>query len=317
MKLMKFVGFAILLLWMQSAVAVKEGVFSWTAENMAAYRAISSLHPDEKIRCPDNLAIKLVSQEFWRNSYMRPNDYRWTRDLIDRNAERFSVYFYANARTHHFDKQLVQALSDGTNQVVILGAGLDSRAYRFHGQFPNAVFFEADVPWGIAEKKERVAKLLGENPSHVKYVGVDFNIQTLDNTLPQHGYDVNKKTIFLLEGITMYVNEQGIRATFQFMKKAATGSTVVYDYILEEVVKGDVSHLYGAITAIVKVKEMYEPFVTGWSKEGSAKFLQDFGYALVEDVDHEELTKRYLIGKDGRPDGRMMNWHRIITAKIQ
>ena len=96
-----------------------DGRVSTTAESVCALRAVAAKHPDAKVRNPDYLAEKFVSTEFWRSS-----PYRNDPDRARHNPN----YFWVNARTHHLDALLVEALSAGVTQVVNLGAGFDSRA---------------------------------------------------------------------------------------------------------------------------------------------------------------------------------------------
>jgi hypothetical protein len=106
------------------------GRVSTTAEAVCVLRAIAAKHPDSKIRNPDYLAEKLVSAEFWRTSPFR--------DDPDR-ARHNPNYFWVNARTHHMDALLVEALARGATQVVNLGAGLDSRPAGVRAGLPDSL----------------------------------------------------------------------------------------------------------------------------------------------------------------------------------
>ena len=172
------------------------GRVSTTAESVCALRAIAAKHPDPKIRNPDYLAEKLVSAEFWRTSPLR--------DDPDR-ARHNPNYFWVNARTHHMDALLVEALSTGTTQVVNLGAGFDSRAYRFRERFPRVRFFELDLPAMIAAKRERVVKIFGAVPDRVVLVPTDFTTRALDEVLRDAGYARTQRTFFIWEGVTNYL----------------------------------------------------------------------------------------------------------------
>src|SRR5262245_6118184 len=140
------------------------GRVSTTAESVCVLRAIAAKHPDPKVRNPDYLAEKFVSPEFWRTSPFR--------DDPDR-ARHNPNYFWINARTHHMDALLVDALSAGVTQVVNLGAGFDSRAYRFRDRFSQVRFFELDLPAMIAAKRARVVQMLGGVPGRVVVAPAD------------------------------------------------------------------------------------------------------------------------------------------------
>ena len=142
---------AIVIFMAVNAYAVNQDEPSWTAESVLALRAIAAMDPDAKIRNPDYLAIKLVKPEFWYyTGYSK--DFSISKKFIE--AFQIGTYYYVNARTKHIDKTLSDLALMGLKQVVNLGAGYDSRAYRFHEQLKGVQFFELDLPETIAEKKK-------------------------------------------------------------------------------------------------------------------------------------------------------------------
>src|SRR5499433_3725842 len=238
------------------------GRVSTTAESVCVLRAIAAKHPDPKIRNPDYLAEKFVSAEFWRTSPFRTDPER---------ARHNPSYFWVNARTHHMDALLVEALSQGVTQVVNLGAGFDSRAYRFRERFPQVRFFELDLPATSAAKRERVIKIFGAVPDRVVLVPTDFTARPLDAVLRDAGYGRTQRTFFVWEGVTPYLPEAANRSTLQFIRSgSASGSSVVYDYILEGALRPDGGGIYGARTTAAYVASVGEPFLTGWSPSQAA-----------------------------------------------
>jgi methyltransferase (TIGR00027 family) len=231
---------ALLLAFAPPALPVPPGAVSKTAESTCEFRAIAAQHPDPRLRNADRFAAKLCGP------VLLPREYPAARDVIDTDPEAYSGYFYVNARTRYIDRQLERAARRGIEQVVILGAGFDSRAYRFHGRYPKVAFFEVDLPAMVQTKAQAMARLLGTVPGYVRYVGVDFDRQALGEELPRAGFVAGKRTLFILEGVTMYVGETGIGATFDFMvRHSPPGSLVVFDYILRRVAQGDYSGLSG------------------------------------------------------------------------
>ena len=237
---------------------------------------------------------------------------------MDRNPEANAGYFFVNARTRYIDEALVQSITEGATQVVVLGAGYDSRAYRFHDANPKVVFFEVDLPATLRAKQEALERAFGSVPGHVRFAPIDFDRQTLDAVLASVGYDRGAKTFFILEGVAMYVSLEGVAATLNFMSThSAPGSRAVYDYILRRVVDGDSAGLYGAGPQASGAARVGEPFVSGWTPQEAAVFATRQGLVLIEDVGPEELTKRYLIGSDGKPDGKINEYQRIILARVR
>jgi methyltransferase (TIGR00027 family) len=296
----------------QPAVAVRPGEVSSTAEAVCAYRAIAGQHPDPKLRNPDDLAAKLC-----RSRMPLPRDYVGARSYIDNSGEAYAPYFFVNARTHYIDAALRRAAGEGATQAVVLGAGFDSRAYRFRDSFPQLRFFEVDLPATIEAKKARLAEMYGALPDYVRYAPIDFNIQKLEDVLLGQGYDPAQKTFFILEGVVMYVNDAGNDATFRFIRnRSASGSRVVYDYVLRKVVEGRYEGLYAAGSVAIGVAVVGEPYVSGWTPRQAAAFAKRHRLQLVEDIGAEELTRRHLLGSDGQPDGRIIDWGRIIEARV-
>ena len=295
------------------AAAVLPGAVSSTAAAVCDFRAVGALHPDPKLRNQDRLAEKLCPV-----STVLPRDYPLARLALDRDPEGLSGYFFVNARTLHIDAQLVAAAREGIQQVVVLGAGFDSRAYRFHKAYPKLVFFEVDLPAMVAAKKEAIARLFKSLPRHVHYAAIDFNTQTLDAVLAAAGYDSRARSLFIIEGVVMYVDMAGDSATFDFIgRNSAPGSRVVYDYVLRRVVEGDYAGLYGAERLAQGVAMMGEPFVSGWTPDEAAAFASSHGMDVIDDLGDAELTRRYLTNSRGQPDGRMPDWQRIIDARVR
>jgi methyltransferase (TIGR00027 family) len=310
MQLARIAFFAVLLA-ATPAKAVRPGEVSSTAEATCGYRALAAQHPDAKLRNPDYLAGKLCR---WRSALSR--DYALARSSLDQ-GETYSSFFFVNARTHYIDAALKKAAAGGVTQVVVLGAGFDSRGYRFRSSHPQLQFYEVDLPATIEAKKARLREALGALPDYVRYAPIDFNAQKLEDVLPPLGYDRKQKTFFLLEGVVMYVVEPGNVATFDFIRaNSAPGSVVVYDYVLKRVIHGDTKGLYAAAYTAYAVERAGEPYVFGWTPPEAAAWAKQRGMRVVEDVDHKELGRRHLTGSNGKLDGRLTDWQRIIEARV-
>lgn len=298
--------------FLQAAHAVRPGEVSTTAEAVCGYRALAAQHPDPKLRNPDHLAAKLCR---WRSPL--PRDYAAARPAIDQ-GETYSSFFYVNARTHYIDAALMKAAANGATQAVILGAGFDSRAYRFRDSYPQLRFFEVDLPATIEAKKARIAEALGGLPDYVRYAPIDFNTQRLEDVLLPLGYDPKQRSFFLLEGVVMFVVEPGNAATFDFIRKnSARGSVVVYDYVLKQVILGDTKKLYAATYLAYSVERVGEPYIFGWTPAEATAWAKKRGFEVIEDVEHKELTRRHLTGTNGKPDGRMLDWLRLVEARVR
>lgn len=121
-------------------------------------------------------------------------------------------------RKRYIDEKLIESTNQ-VNAVVNLGAGFDTRAYRLPA-LSNMPVWEVDQPENIKSKQNRLYKLFGAVPSHVRLVPIDFDRDELGSVLASYGYSEDMRTFFIWEAVTQYLTETGIRATFDFLAKA-------------------------------------------------------------------------------------------------
>ena len=141
---------------------------------------------------------------------------------------RENVFTVVSSRTIHFD-QLIRKSSDQVEQFVIMGAGYDTRAYGF---IPNKKikFFELDQP-NTQRLKIASLKKAGIDARHVTFVEVDFSAEKWYEKLEHAGYNPDRKSIFLWEGVTLYLSEADVRKTINEIRDhAASGSVLITDF---------------------------------------------------------------------------------------
>lgn len=290
---------------------MKASKSSKTAAQMALSRAIESRRPEAERICFDPWAERFLDPAYRMLLVGRPLRAGVVK-LID--ALFPGHHGYVLVRTRYIDELLGQALTEGAQQVVLLGAGFDSRPYRFADRLAGAAVFEVDHPATSAMKRAKVQRLLGAAPDHVTYVPVDFDRDALDASLERSGYRRDRQTTFIWEGTTPYLSAEGVDATLRFIAtKGAPGSTVVFDYILASVLDAS-SASPDARREYEKMKRTDEPFVFGIAPEHIETFLSERGYSHVVDVGSEELSARFV-----RPTGRAVTikpWWRIAHAKL-
>ena len=301
-------------LFSPAAWAVDSGMLSITAEGTTAARAIFAQHPDPKVRNGDYLAIKLVAPEYWHYTLMKPD---FKTGVMVTKMFRFDTNYYVNARTKHMDHLLEQAVKEGAVQVVNLGAGYDSRAYRYRESMPNARFFEIDLPAMIKEKKRRIKEVLGQVPDDVAYVPIDFNTQTIPGELKKAGYDPGKKTFFIWEGVTYYISGDAVDGTLRFIAtQSAPGSSVVFDYMPSGVIEGDFKTYPDIRMLSFWVAYRGEPFIFGIPEGQSASYVNQRGLKVVSDLKPKDLEAKYLTRSDGSLDGPCTSAFRIMHAAV-
>jgi methyltransferase (TIGR00027 family) len=296
------------------AQSVEPGSLSITAEGVLATRAIFNRHPDEKVRNNDHMAMAMVHPDYWHYSLLT-DDFDGYMKIV--KTFRITTSHYVNARTKHIDVILTQAAADGISQVVNLGAGYDCRPYRFRQAMPEVKFYEIELPEMIIEKKRRLEIVLGEVPDYVAYVPIDFNTQTIPGELKKAGYNPNLKTLFIWEGVTMYISAEAVESTLNFISsQSAPGSSVVFDYMPLAVIQGDFSKYKDVRSLTFWVKHKGEPFVFGIAEGKCASFVKQHGLNVLSDIGPKEMEARYLMRSDGKLDGPCSSGFRIMHASV-
>lgn len=304
----------VLSLFAVTALAVEEGKLSVTAEGVTASRAVFHMHPDEKIRNGDYIAKQMVHPDYWHYS-LYSKDFALAMEVI--RTFRQTICYYVNARTKHMDEILEAAGKNGIKQMVNLGAGYNSRAYRYHKTMPAVRFFEIELPWMVIEKKRRVKDILGEVPDYVTYVPIDFNTQNIPDELAKAGYDPSLKTLFIWEGVTYYISEEAVEATLEFIRdQSAPGSSVVFDYMSRGAIQGNWKKYPDTRRLSFWVKYRGEPFVFGIPEEEEIEWVEERGLKVISDLDREALEERYLMMSNGKLIGQSTSSFRIMYAVV-
>jgi len=229
---------------------------------------------------------------------------RWgpARRLMIRGSEFTGPGLWANiaCRKHFIDDKLKESLSDikDIDAVVILGAGLDTRAYRLTRQVRMPVF-EVDLPVNIAMKAKTVRRVLGELPLSVRLAPLDFEHDDLLTSLAEHGYRTDYRAFFVCEGVTQYLTEDGVRRTLEGLRAAAPGSRLVFTYVRRAFIDG--TDRYGTRTLYRNTRQRHQLWQFGLEPDEVAGFIGDYGWRLVEQAGPEEFVQRYV-----EPTGRKL-----------
>jgi methyltransferase (TIGR00027 family) len=296
-----------------TALAVETGQLSITAEGVTAARAIFNLHPDENVRNDDYLAMPLVHPDYWHYSLLSET---FDDSMLVTQVYRIHTNYYVNARTKHMDAIVKETVAHGVVQVVNLGAGYDSRAYRFRKTMPQVKFFEIELPAMVAEKKRRLKLLFGEVPDYVAFVPIDFNTQTIAGELEKAGFNPNLKTLFIWEGVTYYISSEAVENTIQFIASSAPGSSVVLDYMPQGVIDKDFDNYPDMRYLSFWVKYKGEPFVFGIKEGHYTSYFEQRGLNVLSDMGPKEMETRYLTQSDGKLVGPCASGFRIMHASV-
>jgi methyltransferase (TIGR00027 family) len=280
---------------------------SLTAIGIAIARAIESARPEGQRICYDPFARRFISSAFYYSSKF----------LVDTGYSEFrgpGVIGYLVARARCIDDFLQSCLEEGLEQLVILGAGYDSRAYRFPALQSGIRVFEVDHPASQMTKKQKVTQIFGSLPRYVTYVPIDFEVEALDK-LFSCGYRRDLKTLFIWEGVTMYLQPAAIDSTLAFIaRNSPPGSAVIFDYIFTSLLDGTVRH--GEVSGMRRYRFFTgEGLVFGIPEGQVGVFLEQRGFTQVEDRDSQALHAAYFSGPN--QSRRVAGGYGIASARVK
>ncbi len=270
-----------------------------TALGPMTLAAIEQHEPPERRLVDDDMAaLFLPTRMRWLVSVLqRPLLRRLFISAIQRPGP--GLWASLAGRKRFIAEQLDGALTDphnGIDAVVILGAGLDTLAYRLtrRTRIPT---FEVDLPVSIARKATTVRRVLGTLPLSVRLVALDFERDDLLTALAEHGYQTDWRTFFICEGVTQYLTDGAVRRTLEGLRAAAPGSRLVFTYVRRDFIDG--TNLYGAPRLYRRVRQRRQLWRFGLNPDQVGGFLEEYGWRLIEQAGPEDMVQRYV-----KPAGR-------------
>jgi methyltransferase (TIGR00027 family) len=194
-------------------------------------------------------------------------------------------------RARYFDDYAVQCIDDGYSQVVLLGAGYDSRYLRL-SEFCNINVFELDLLSTQTIKKALTRRLLGGLPPNVRYVTIDFSKDNIIETLIKAGFQSHRRTLFIWEGVTLFLNQDIIAKTLGRLAELGPHHRVVFDFIPQELVDDETDYL-GNRRLLNLCASIKEPLTFGSRPEIMEGLLSHLGFGQIKIVGLPEAYKRY------------------------
>ncbi len=266
---------------------MKQDQSSQSAMGVALFRAIESTKPEDRRICYDPFA----------RAFIPTVSYILVKLIVDSGLyERMGpgAVGFIVVRERYIDDYLKSTLAEGLDQVVLLGAGLDTRAYRIPGIEKTRVF-EIDYPATQQTKQNGLKKVINPLPEYVTFVPMDFNTQSLEERLPGSGYDEQAKTLFIWQGVTYFLEAKGVDSTLAFIANhSGPGSAVIFDYMYNEIFQ-DPNNSYGK--ALKRASRMSgEEYMFGIDRGQEEAFLTQRGFQNVHNMTLEELKARYFTG---------------------
>jgi methyltransferase (TIGR00027 family) len=201
-------------------------------------------------------------------------------------------------RTRVLDDAWHDARARGTRQLVLLGAGLDGRAFRLD-DIGDSTVFEVDHPSTQRLKRKRARRLTSRAQRHL-YVPVDFERDKLVDALAASGHRTDAPTFWIWEGVTAYLTRQAQRATVEAIaERSAPGSRLAMTYVEPAESHQDTRSI---VRVAMVVRVFGEPFLGLMTRAEAAELLMRSGFRLLEDSGAPEWRRRYSDNPNPRPD---------------
>ncbi|MDM8529250.1 SAM-dependent methyltransferase [Anaerolineales bacterium HSG24] len=223
---------------------------------------------------------------------------------------------YMIARTAYFDSLFVNALNSKTAQIVLLGAGYDSRAYRFAKSNLGTTVFELDIAPTQDKKMECLRKARISIPKHVTFVPIDFNKEPLKDALEKAGYKSHQKTLFIWEGVSYYLDAKSVDSTLEFVSHASHHeSAIAFDYTIS-ISEENIDEYYGVKDFAKTMAERHENEELMFSiDEGETElFLEQRGLRMINHLDNQEIEGTFLLDENGSLIGQITGHFRFVMA---
>lgn len=187
-------------------------------------------------------------------------------------------------------------------QLVILGAGLDGRAWRMP-ELADTIVFEVDHPDSQRRKRERAASLK-PTARDLRFVPVDFTRDRLGDALAAAGHDPTRPTTWVWEGVVMYLERSDIEATLRVVQaRSVQGSHLLILYTSPSLIRK---------VAGLALRVIGEPFRSAFSAEQMRALLADFGFSVAHDDDLAQIATRLAADPS-----RLFKDIRLVSAKLR
>ena len=285
---------------------------SITAEYMALFRALESLRPSSSRLFFDSAAnLFLTGGRKWlARLACLPAGRHLAEWLLDRAAP--GARAAGIARTKWIDDQATTVLKIAP-QLVLLGAGFDMRALRLP-EATRAFTFELDHPQTSSAKQAVLKSAPLKLPERVRFIGVDFNLQSIGEVLSSAGFEPSRPACWIWEGVTNYLTGDAVDGALrQIAEISYPGSILLFTYVARAVLDNP-GRYYGALRLTSRLKSYGEPWTFGLDPLEVKSYLAARGFELLDDVNVAEVWQhagRAEFGTQG------YEFYRIASARVR
>ncbi len=290
---------------------MKPNTPSRTAQYMALFRAVETTGAEATRLFTDKLAFHFLDTGL--QAAVKFASLPFVGGLIPWyiNQKGIGAISSGIARTKYIDDLLVAAVNAGTKQVIVLGAGFDTRAIRLNLS-ARVAFIEIDHP-DTSKYKQRVLKTqLGKLPDNIAFEQADFNRQSIEEIAEQAKINFSAPTTVIWEGVTNYLTPAAIESTFAFTRKFSKPFSIIFTYIDKAVLENPAS-FEGTECIFANLQKNEEKWTFGFNPDEIAAFLYKYGLTLKEDLNAAEYRSRYM--PERKAFSRGYEFYRVVFAE--
>jgi methyltransferase (TIGR00027 family) len=262
------------------------GTPSVTALRVARQRAAHQLY-DEPTVFDDPLALAILGREEAEAIRTDPEHYL--------DPASYGLRSAVVARSRYAEDELLAAIDRGVGQLVILGAGLDTFAYRQEVPVGTTIV-EVDHPASQAWKREQLQSALIAVPDTVTFAALDLAEMDLEEGLRATDLDFEQPMFVSWLGVSFYLNEHAVRETLGFVGSLAPGSGVVFDY-LEPAENYSQAQRPGLSAFRDDASSAGEPWVSFFEPGDMAEIIDQAGFGKFSDEDSDAIAAHYFAGR--------------------
>jgi methyltransferase (TIGR00027 family) len=262
---------------------------SQTAFGVAALRAVHQLLDNEPKILDDPVVLKILDADILDEIRSEPEQFRSMRQRTFRS--------HILVRSRYAEDRLEQAVSNGVSQLVVLGAGLDTFAYRQPAWATGIRIYEVDHPASQKEKRKRLEDAGIAIPDNLEYVPMDFEKDSLAESLSKSSIQLDQPVFFSWLGVMVYLTQEAIDTILRFVVSLPRQTEIVFTFSSGNATK-DRPHKVSSMET--RAAMLGEPWLTFYEPDGLEQMLRSLGFSDVILPSVAEIAQRYF---NGRPDG--------------
>jgi len=272
---------------------------SMTAHHVAVMRAAHLIVDGEPPVLNDTVAVRLFGGDLEARIRAHAGEFQ--------TPDSRGLRSYVVLRSRFAEDTLMEAVEEGVEQYVLLGAGGDTFAYRQPPWARRLTIIEVDHPGSQAGKRAALGAAGIQIPPNVRFADVDFERETLAHGLARCGVDTAKRTFFSWLGVTQYLTRDAIEATLRTVLSFPKGSAVVYTFVQPNSDPGAAKLAEGSAS-------VGEPWISYFTPEETGAMLRSLGFSDATFLSREEAERRYFAN---RTDGfEAPDRVSIVTARV-